>query len=445
MKYIFYFLLCFGFINSFGQTTENPKIKRKSTPDVFISKIEILENKTVVYMYYQAKSQKESLKEYLKNNPEMAEKLRQMDPFMRQFYLQQIIGGAGATISFQPSSYLKTSDGKKYKFLSASNIPKAPERQDVEIGKRYNFKITFEKLPKGFEVIDLIESKADKNNDFTFWNFYGIKINNPDEKGQSKEEIVKDDEEEFEEVVVTDIQELRLFGKIKDAEDNSTISAKITCQEGKSNFDSLQTSRSGSFEFIIKSDSVVKLVVSAPGYHIHEETMNMKIFKNKESIPKDIFLEKAVDVKPKEEKAMPKAETPKPEPEPIKEPEIIGTPSENKEAKASFKLDKVYFNVGEATLLPASFEQLDKLVVYLKENEALKIQIEGHTDNQGDPKMNKKLSLDRAYNVREYLVNKGINKKRIKFLGLGDTQPINSNNKEEDRKQNRRVEYRFID
>jgi outer membrane protein OmpA-like peptidoglycan-associated protein len=105
----------------------------------------------------------------------------------------------------------------------------------------------------------------------------------------------------------------------------------------------------------------------------------------------------------------------------------------------------VYFQIGESNVLPESFEQLDNLVTYLKENFNLKIQIEGHTDNQGDSKANKKLSLERAYNVREYLVSKGIAGKRIKFVGLGDVQPISANDTEESRKLNRRVEYKIID
>ena len=96
-------------------------------------------------------------------------------------------------------------------------------------------------------------------------------------------------------------------------------------------------------------------------------------------------------------------------------------------------------------ILENSFEQLNLLAVYLSENKGLKIQIEGHTDNQGDPTQNKKLSLERAYNVREYLVKKGIDGKRIKFVGYGDTKPVAENTSEEARKSNRRVEYKILE
>jgi OmpA-OmpF porin, OOP family len=449
MKQILCFLLLICSFNLFGQVTENPSIKRKSTADVFISKIEIFEDKTLVHMYFQAKTPKEALNDYLRQNPREADQLRRMDPFTRQMILQQLQQQmGGSTISFQPSSYLRTSDGKKYKFLGLSNIPKAPERRNVEPGKRYNFKVTFEKIPKGFELIDLIENKSDKTNDFTFWNFNGIRINNPAEDGIKKEEKSIDDEDNITETEVVVIPtEFRIFGKIKDAETEIPISAKISCEESKNSIDSLQTSKSGSYEFIIKPDSTVVLIVSAPGYKTVEENMNLKLFKNKEFFQKDIFLEKAIEIKPlivkTEEPIKPKEEIPIIKEE--KKPEIIGLPSENKAVKDAFQLDKVYFKLGEAIILPESYLQLDKLANYLKENMTLKIQIEGHSDNQGDAKLNKKLSLERAFTVREYLVAKGVNNKRIKFVGLGDSQPISSNNKEEDRKKNRRVEYRFIE
>ena len=75
----------------------------------------------------------------------------------------------------------------------------------------------------------------------------------------------------------------------------------------------------------------------------------------------------------------------------------------------------------------------------------LKIQIEGHTDNRGRKEANKKLSLDRAFKVREYLLNKGIAGDRIKFKGYGDTRPVVTNDNEENRKLNRRVEYKILE
>jgi OmpA-OmpF porin, OOP family len=431
MKQIITFLLLFLSLGVDAQVTSNPKIKKKSTKDVFINKIEITDQWTVFSMQFVSKTSKEILEEYLKDNPKEKEQLQNMNPMMRNMILQQFMQQQNtSTISFQPSSYIKTSDGKKYKFIKAVDIPTAPNRQDVESGKKYFFKVYFDKLPKGFETIDLIEHNSDRADNFTYWNFFGISINNPDENAKPKALAAAPKDE----IADQELEEFKLFGKVIDAASNKPISAKILCYDSKTQqlIDSVQTSKSGSYEFLIASSKVL-YKISSNGYNSLEESFDVGAFLKKGSFQKDLFLEPFTqpkveqEVKPTEE---------------IKE-EKIGVPV-NPE-RSTFKLDKVYFDLGESNVLPESFEQLDNLATYLKENPSLKIQIEGHTDNQGDPKANKKLSLERAYNVREYLVGKGIAGNRIKFVGLGDTQPVATNDNEENRKLNRRVEYKIID
>lgn len=431
MKQIFTFLLLFFSLGVDAQVTSNPKVKKKSTKDVFINKIEITDQWTVFSMQFVAKTSKEILEEYLKDNPNEKEQLQNMNPMMRNMILQQFMQQQStSTISFQPSSYIKTSDGKKYKFIKAVDIPTAPNRQDVESGKKYFFKVYFDKLPKGFETIDLIEHNSDRADNFTYWNFFGISINNPD--GNAKPKALAADPKE--EITEEGLQEFKLFGKVIDAANNKPISAKILCYDAKTLqiIDSVQTSKSGSYEFIIASSEVL-YKISSSGYDKMEESFDVGAFLKKGSFQKDLFLEPV---------AQPKVEPEVKPTEEIKE-EKIGVPVNPD--KSTFKLDKVYFDLGESNVLPASYEQLDNLATYLKENQSLKIQIEGHTDNQGDSKANKRLSLERAYNVREYLVGKGIAGNRIKFVGLGDTQPVSANDNEENRKLNRRVEYKIID
>jgi outer membrane protein OmpA-like peptidoglycan-associated protein len=84
------------------------------------------------------------------------------------------------------------------------------------------------------------------------------------------------------------------------------------------------------------------------------------------------------------------------------------------------------------------------IVMLLKENPTLKIQINGHTDNVGKPADNLKLSNDRAQSVVKYLVTKGIDIKRLSFKGFGAVQPIASNTTEEGKAQNRRTELKVI-
>ncbi|MDP5121585.1 MAG: OmpA family protein, partial [Spirosomaceae bacterium] len=111
----------------------------------------------------------------------------------------------------------------------------------------------------------------------------------------------------------------------------------------------------------------------------------------------------------------------------------------------TFRLDKVYFDVGQASILPESYGQLEGLLKMLQDNPKLKIEVVGHTDNQGDSKLNKRLSVRRALEVRQYLIGEGIDGKRIKFKGMGDSAPIAQNDSEENRSQNRRVEFIILE
>jgi hypothetical protein len=90
-----------------------------------------------------------------------------------------------------------------------------------------------------------------------------------------------------------------------------------------------------------------------------------------------------------------------------------------------------------------AYPMLDQLAGYLTRNQNAKIDIHGHTDNIGDAASNKKLSLARAEAVRSYLISKGVDGTRIKTVGHGSTIPKASNNTEEGRRQNARVEIEF--
>lgn len=107
----------------------------------------------------------------------------------------------------------------------------------------------------------------------------------------------------------------------------------------------------------------------------------------------------------------------------------------------TFTLHNVYFNRSKYDLLAESFSELDTLAKFMIENPAMEIEISGHTDSQGDNFDNKKLSENRANAVKEYLVSKKIDPSRIQCKGYGETKPIASNDTEETRKLNRRVEF----
>lgn len=107
----------------------------------------------------------------------------------------------------------------------------------------------------------------------------------------------------------------------------------------------------------------------------------------------------------------------------------------------TLKLSHISFEQSKYDLLPSSFNELDMLVNMLKKNPTMEIELSGHTDNVGNPKLNLQLSENRVKAVRSYLVGKGIDAKRIKGRGYGGSKPVASNAKEETRKLNRRVEF----
>ena len=90
--------------------------------------------------------------------------------------------------------------------------------------------------------------------------------------------------------------------------------------------------------------------------------------------------------------------------------------------------------------LKPSFSELDNLVAYLKRNPTYKIIVSGHTDNIGNEADNKKLSEARAKSVADYLIRSAVNPQNVSYGGLGGSKPISSNETENGRKQNRRVE-----
>ena len=110
------------------------------------------------------------------------------------------------------------------------------------------------------------------------------------------------------------------------------------------------------------------------------------------------------------------------------------------EEEPEFVLDGVEFDTNRATLRPESFPRLDRVVEYLQHKPDSRIRIEGHTDNVGNPRANQRLSQRRAQAVKDYLVSRGIDGSRIEAIGHGDTQPVASNDTEEGRQQNRRIE-----
>jgi OOP family OmpA-OmpF porin len=121
----------------------------------------------------------------------------------------------------------------------------------------------------------------------------------------------------------------------------------------------------------------------------------------------------------------------------------LGCPEVEKEDREflDFATQAVNFETGKALLTAESYEILDQVADILDKYPYYKCRIVGHTDNTGSASFNQTLSQERAKSCFEYLRSRGLPEERLTFVGRGSNKPIASNNTEEGRELNRRVEF----
>ena len=108
--------------------------------------------------------------------------------------------------------------------------------------------------------------------------------------------------------------------------------------------------------------------------------------------------------------------------------------------------EKVMFDTAKASIKSESEGLLNDVASVIKEHKGIKkIRIEGHTDSDGKDKYNKKLSQNRADSVKDFLVNIGIDAGMLEAVGYGEEKPIASNDTNDGKEKNRRVEFNILD
>lgn len=110
----------------------------------------------------------------------------------------------------------------------------------------------------------------------------------------------------------------------------------------------------------------------------------------------------------------------------------------------NIQLSNIFFETGSAFLKDDSKYELDNVSDILSKYPGVTIEISGHTDNTGDLQANQILSEERARNVVNYLLEKGVSSERISSVGLGPNKPIDTNDTPEGRQNNRRIEMRIV-
>lgn len=196
--------------------------------------------------------------------------------------------------------------------------------------------------------------------------------------------------------------ELRVFGKVTDAKTGKFISARVTFTSKEK---IIEAATVGEKEYGVTLPSTTEYTVEvvAPNYVSTLENLDLNTVELKE-------LEMNFRLQPVE----------------------VG---------ATVTLKNILFIQSTPELLPASYPELNLVVEFLKTNPHVEIELSGHTDNRGSYRALMELSQKRVNRVKSYLVSKGIHPKRITGKGYGGTKPVASNDNEESRQLNRRVEF----
>ncbi len=392
---------------SFGQITENPKVEESSVPYVKIKKVELTDANTVIYLQFiEPKAQKQ---------PQFRSQPR-MSPFpdsrVPQFP-QQGIGQSQIWLDPETRLYKPGEIDKKFKFIRAENIT-TTTKTSVANGDTVDFVAYFERLTPGIEEFDFYEGRS--SNGSQSWNFYGIHVKNPPKKepAKSSKPVAKATPPAKKPAAQSaakvpqkqalapkkDAEMAVLKGTVYNAKTKEPIAAQLSYLERG---DTLQIrSSSGNYRVGVDVGEQYKFRVMARGYYGSSFSLAPGDSSGK-SFDQNVYLT----------------------------PLIVGE---------TILLPNIYFETSKYTLLPESYEELNRLVDVMRDSPTVKIRVEGHTDNVGDFDKNLELSRQRAEAVKNYLIEKGIESSRIEAKGYGGTRPL-AKGSEEERKKNRRVEF----
>jgi len=105
--------------------------------------------------------------------------------------------------------------------------------------------------------------------------------------------------------------------------------------------------------------------------------------------------------------------------------------------------NRILFDLDSAVLQPAALPTLNDMADVLNRYPKARIIVTGYTDSSGDEEHNLKLSERRAQSVANYLISRGVDPSRITAVGLGESDPIDTNQTPQGRQNNRRVEFRI--
>jgi outer membrane protein OmpA-like peptidoglycan-associated protein len=166
-------------------------------------------------------------------------------------------------------------------------------------------------------------------------------------------------------------------------------------------------STTGKYLVTLPSGKNYGIAVSADGYLFHSENFDIPLTASYQEVTKDVQLQ----------------------------PISVGS---------TIVLRNVFFDFDKSTLKTESYTELDRLVQIMNENPSLKIELGGHTDSKGADDYNQRLSEARAKACVDYLISKGVKADRMTWKGYGETVPIDTNDTDAGRANNRRTEFKIV-
>nr|ARK13842.1 flagellar motor protein MotB [Fibrella sp. ES10-3-2-2] len=368
-------------------STPNPRVDDANGRAVYISRIDLTAQYTILYMHFRERSRE------------------------------------GSSIEFVPTSRLYADGGaRSYKFIKADNIPVGLKSRSVYPGEQVDFAVYFERLDPGVKTFDLFECSDRNRPGITCFNFWGVHVINPLKRQRTQPPVAqrqpprsapaRPQPKPVPDPVVTPEPQaqvtptLAIKGIVRDAKTGKPVVATLTYRMlsgaeslGTAAPDSIRANpQDGAYQIPGDALTVWDVAVSAKGYFGQRDTISINL------------TEKTVNF------------------------ELVPIV-----AGAKITLKNIYFAQSKFELQTESFPELDRLVAVMRENPTMTIRLEGHTDIIGDFDKNLELSRSRVQSVKNYLTSKGISATRVETVGYGHSRPIVST-PGKPHPENRRVE-----
>jgi len=437
--------LFFG-LTAAAQMTVRPHVERQTSAEVNIAQVQLTSEYTILTFRYRIAGGRRPTKE-------------QVPPGLRDFY-DYLEPTSTSTIGFQPTSRLVVRMGgsiRSFQFVKVQGIPADPDRLDVKPGDEGTFRVYFERLEPGMVLFDLFECRSEGS--YTCWNYTNVRISNPRKGIRS---VPSRPPVKAKPVPPAGVPlakrpapiapkpippvdtpapegEVLVRGQVFDSETKQPIEASLNYLNGGRVVGKASTIGGLGIYRLSLPKGRYDYEVTAPGYERLSEGLDLTQPAGLTQVDRDIFLKPLRTSTPTPEPVAPKPPVIAPAP-PVRKPLTDLPPVVGRK----IELKNVLFEASKDVLLPGSYETLDDLAQWMKENPTVEIRLEGHTDRLGDSRKNLQLSLDRVIAVKRHLTGKGIEPSRVQTKGYGDKRPLTNATSEEERRRNRRVEVVIV-